>query len=476
MKPWNTIRQESGQGLVEYIVLVFFLTAAIVSTLLLLGGGAGDLYRESVSAFQRNTPTPDMLGTPVYSDLSVQVVDLNDEGIAQVPVSIFDQSGQYLEEQIQTDDQGWAQFLELEPGEYSFRADYQQKEFWSEVAYVPGMTSTQIQTGQGPLLVEVVNPNGEGIPGVGVSAYKPSGAYVGVTGTTSTGTTTLDLVEGSYIIRANYQGQDYASDVVMFPEQSSVRIEIDLVSFRVNVVNRQGEPAVGVAVHAFNADGQFLGKSAQTNERGSVEIDLNQGRYQFRADSHGRSYWSSTVSIPPSSSTRIEVGPYRVAVKVEDYTGGGISGIPVHLFNSERGYLGKSLQTDSAGIATFSLLDGDYQFRADYAGRSYWSGYLSVPQTQSLIISVGPRQVTVQVTDNRNDPVPDCYLLVYSLDGPYYRFLQWKRSSSDGLAAFQLSPGRYRILAYPSYGYQYKWSSVFNPQNTEQISIKLSRR
>jgi len=469
-------KPECGQGLIEYILLLFFLTVAIVSTLLLLGGGASNLYREGINAFKRHTPTPDLQETPVLYAFKVQVVDNQAEGIAQVAVSIFDQDGNYLGDQIDTDEQGWTEFSELEPGAYSFRADHQQQQFWSEVVQVSKDKQTIINTEQDQLEVVAVDGNGVGITGVKVSAYQKTGAYVGVSETTTDNGTSLALVPGEYVIKAVYQGQTYTSAPVAFPEQVSVEIEIDIVSFVINVNNRQGNPEAGIPVLAFNPEGQYLGKSQQTDGSGAAEMELSPGDYRFRADYQAKAYWSPVMSVPPSRSTTIEVGPYRVAARVVDHRGEGIAGVPVHLFNEAGGYLGKTLPTDESGAASFNVYEGTYQFRADYAGQSHWSSTISVPRSQSAVISVGPRQFTVEVVTTGGEPVEGVYLLIYSLQGSSYRYLGWTRTSSEGKSSYYLSPGRYRVLVYPMSFYTYEWSPVFNPQVRDQITIRLPNR
>ena len=467
---------ERGQGLIEYILLLFFLTVAIVSTLLLLGGGASNLYREGINAFKRHTPTPDLQETPVLYAFKVQVVDNQEQGIAQVPVSIFDQDGKFLDEQIDTDEQGWADFSDLEPGAYSFRADHQQQQFWSEVVRVSEDHQTIIHTKQDQLDVRAVDGTGVGIADVQVSAYLTTGAYVGVSGTTADSGTSLALVQGEYVIKAVYQGQTYTSAPVAFPEQPSVEIEIDIVSFVINVQNRQGDPVAGIPVLAFNPEGQYLGKSLQTDGSGAAEMELTPGDYQFRADYQGKTYWSPVVSVPPSRSTSIDVGPYRVAARVVDHRGEGIAGVSVHLFNEAGGYLGKTSSTDESGAASFNVYEGTYQFRADYAGQSHWSSTISVPRSQSAVISVGPRQFTVEVVSAGGEPVEGVYLLIYSIQGSSYRYLGWTRTSSEGKSSYYLSPGRYRVLVYPMSFYTYKWSPVFNPEVRDQITIRLPNR
>ena len=81
--------------------------------------------------------------------------------------------------------QCWSsRFLILAEGSFKFRADYQTRQFWSDVVNLPAMYRNNRQNRERPFTINVVDNNGMGMANVRVYAFNEKGGYMGIYGTT----------------------------------------------------------------------------------------------------------------------------------------------------------------------------------------------------------------------------------------------------------------------------------------------------
>ena len=475
-----------GQGVIEYMLLLALVALVVVAGLALTGGGIGDAIGNVSKPFS-GTPvaTPDSSGggESTYS-VTVKPVNTEGEGIPDVPIYLFDGQGNYLDQEVRTGESGEAIFSDLANGTYAFRADYQAKEFWSEIVAVPSVNLVEIDTGEQPVSVRVANSLGNGLANVPVYAFWDNEQYTGISGTTDeNGNVFVNLVNGSVKFRADYKGQPYWSETITIPEVNSVTIQVSQAPFTVKVVTRAGEAAKNVPVYAFNKDGGYTGINGRTGSDGSLTLELPDGTYKFRADYQGRDYWSDVVVSPQTNAVKIEVGLPRVTIRVVDSKGNGLAGLVVYAFYNKNKYAGISSKTDKEGVAVFELKEAEYIFRTDYKGASYWSETIAVPKVTSAKIAVNEGSVTVTVLHKR-DPLQGArvymYRLVRSGRSWHYYYLGYKVTDKDGKAAFDLTEGTYRVLAYYRDGLYskefkspWKWSKRFDVPPTTEITLKL---
>lgn len=459
---------EAGQGFLEYGFLLVVLVAAAVTTLVALGDGTGNLTSRVVDLF--NDEQEQQI-SPEKTDVTVQLVDLELVGIGEVPVSAFYQ-GEYSGSQLVTDNQGLVMFEDLDSGLYSFRADYQGKSFWSEEIDPVLKDFVQINTEQGPCLIRVEDKQGNPLNEVEVAGYTSEGTYTGVSGITQAGQVSLEISRGEYSFRADYQGQDYWSDLIAYPEMNQVTIQVDLTPFEVLVVDRDRNPIPGTEVHAYLDPDSYTGLSQRADQNGNTTFDLQSGTYRFRVDYLGEAYWSDPISVPEAVSTTLEVGPYNFQVTVADQSGSGVGGVPVYVYDQAKSYTGIGGRTDNQGTVNLELNQGQYNFRADYGGDIYWSDPVSVPDALQASIRVGTGTVRVQLLRPNNRPVTESYVFIYSYQTNSY--LMYQFTGQDGSAAFQLPPGRYVALGYQFFPrYYYQFSSIFQVPGTEEITIRM---
>jgi len=459
---------EAGQGFLEYGLLLIFLVVAVIGSVAVLGEGSSGLVSRAVDLFRGNQ---EQQISPETTDVTVQVVDFELEGIDNVPIAAF-HNGVYSGTQLVTDDQGLVLFEELEAGNYSFRADYQAKSFWSEEIDPAFRDLVQINTEQGPFEIRVEDTQGNPLQDVEVAAYTKVGSYSGQSGTTQGGVATLEISRGEYSFRAEFQGQDYWSDLISYPEINQITIQVDLTPFEVKVIDRDQNPIPGTEVHAYLDSDSYTGLSQKADQNGVASFDLQSGTYRFRVDYLGETYWSDSLSVPAAVNTTLEVGPYTFQVTVTDQSGAGLSNVPVYVYDRSKRYTGIGGRTDNRGIVSIKLNEDQYYFRADYGGDTYWTDSVDVPAQLQSSIRVGTGTVRVQLLRPNGRPVSNSYVFIYSYQTNSY--LMYKFTDQNGTATFQLSPGTYVALGYQFFPrYNYEFSSVFRVPGTDEIAIRM---
>jgi len=217
---------------VEYAILLALIAVVTIGGLALMGGGVGDVYRRVTEAV--GVATPDSAtATPEPAqlrDITVNVLDARDVGIPNVDVFAFDaQSGAYLAALGQTTQNGTVVMRQARPGSYTFRADYQGQQYFSSAITAPGTTTAFIRTGRRSLAVRVIDNKDRPLKDVPVYAFTFAESYYsGMSATTDRdGNATLQLADGDFKIRADYEGDSYWSEMVSMPETAQVTIKID---------------------------------------------------------------------------------------------------------------------------------------------------------------------------------------------------------------------------------------------------------
>ena len=359
-----------------------------------------------------------------------------------------------------TDASGLANFS-LVDGSYRFRADYNGTQYFSSASNhctTPGCTAVNIQI---PRAVAVSVTSSTGGPEVGRTVYAFNGsAYAGKSAVTNaSGVATLQLLSGDYRFRIDKNGTQFftsASNHCTTPGCLAAAYEIP-ESITVTVTSG-GAGDAGLTVYAFNGS-TYAGKSALTNASGEAVFTLLPGDYRFRIDKAGTQYFTDTAnhcSAPGCSAVSFDI-PAQVSVNVTSSAGGPEAGLTVYAFNGAT-YANKSAVTNSSGVASFTLLAGDYRFRIDKNGTQYFTdtnNHCPIPGCNSTNFEI-PENVDVTVTSSSSGV--EAGLTVYAFDGSTYAN---KSAVTDvnGVAVFTLLAGDYRFRVDKN-GTQYFTDSV----------------
>ena len=135
--------------------------------------------------------------------------------------------------------------------------------------------------------------------------------------------------------------------------------------------------------------------------------------------------------------------PAPVAVSVGSSAGGPEAGLKVYAFNGNS-YVNKTATTDANGVATFTLVSGNYRFRIDKNGTQYFtdtSNHCAVPGCNAVAYEV-PESITVSVSSSAGGA--EAGLKVYAFNGNSY-VNKTATTDANGQASFTLLPGDYRF-------------------------------
>jgi RHS repeat-associated protein len=374
----------------------------------------------------------------------VQDTDWNQH--ADVPVYAFDEST-YTGFNGTTDDYGYLP-LQLPEGNYRFRADYNDTQFWSgDVNHcpVPGCNFLILKVTV-PVTVNV--EDSMGMPQEGIPVYVFDGSsYTGYNGTSDeSGEVSFTLPVGDYRFRADSGGTQFWSGDVnhcTIPGCLDATVVVT-VPLTVTVEDTNGQPKEGVPVYAFDGS-TYTGFNGTSDASGEVTLTLPEGSYRFRADYNGTQFWSGEANhcaVPGCSGATVVV-TLPVTVTVEDTNGVLKEGVPVYVFDGTT-YTNFTGTTDINGEVEFTLLQGSYRFRADFNGTEFWSGetnHCDIPGCESASVVVTlPVTVTVEDTDG----LPKEGLPVYAFDGSTYTGFN-DSTDVNGEVQFTLQQGDYRF-------------------------------
>jgi len=351
--------------------------------------------------------------------------------------------------------------LRLPEGDYRFRVDVNSTQFWSQdTCAVPTCGIIPITV---TLPVTVTVLDSVEMPHAGIEVYAFNGTtYTGKHATTDeNGQVQMTLPVGDYHFRADFNGTQFwsgAENHCTIPDcrEAGIAVTLPLV---VTVTNTDASPQQGVPVYVFNGT-TYTGFNGKTDADGRVNFTLPTGNYRFRADYNGTQFWSDEqnhCNVPDCSGAQITVTS-SMTVTVQDTDGAARAEVPVYAFDNTT-YTGYHATTNASGKATFTLLQGNYRFRADFNGTQFWSGannHCDIPSCSSAnIIMTKGILVTVQDTGG----TVKAGLKVYAFNGTTYTGYTGV-TDTNGQVILTLPQGSYRFRA--DYNGTQFWSGVNN--------------
>jgi len=461
-----------GQGLIEYAILLALIAMVTAGGLALKGEEASDAYEDVAYLF--GTPTPEPLDLYPDDRINVKVIDAMGEGIENVIVYAFHDSGSYAGKYSRTNENGLTEFFEMEDGVYKFRADLQSKQFWSDTLNWPIEHFRVIQTGQMDFPVKVVDATGKGIYNVRVYAYTETGGWAGSYGNIgSDGIVNLPMVAGNFKFQTYYQGQNhYWSEIAIIPDEKQATIYTGQEPFPVKVVDAAGNGISGARVYSYTERGGWSGKYGNTGSDGTVSLDMAEGNFKFSAYYQGQRYWSEVASLHQDSSATIKTGQKAFSVKVVDATGNGISGVLVYAYTDKSGWAGEYGNTGSDGTVSLDMAEGNFKFRAIYQGHNYWSDVISLHQATSATIKTGQQSFSVRVVDAAGNGISGVRVYSYNSAGGWAG--KYGNTDSDGTVTLDMSAGDFKFRAYYQ-GHTY-WSDTISIPAVSSTTIQTNQQ
>ena len=299
-----------------------------------------------------------------------------------------------------------------------------------------------------PLQVIVESSQSGPLSGLKVYAFTESGSYTGKNFTTDESGTALFVLEDFedvvYQFRVDYLGQQFWSDLVDIPEDSSVSVVIEEETVRVTVSDAV-DPIIGIRVYLFSAAGAYLGVYGNTDASGDVFFDVPLDiTLKLRADTLGYQFWSEDIQVYIGIQVNFVIPHQEVEISVEGAFQGAsepIERIPVYLFTPSGSYLGLNQSTDVNGQVLFHLPEMPYKVRADYLGQRFWSDEFTWQDT-TVSVLMADAQITVTGNGQRLEGVR---VYVFSATDSYLGLFD--TTDSDGQVLFRLPAGKYKFRA-----------------------------
>ncbi len=368
-----------------------------------------------------------------------------------------------------TDVDGQVTFT-LPQGNYRFRVDYNDAQYWSgsvNHCALPGCTEVTVIVGPQQPTATITN-----IPTV-VTTATQAATVVSTPNLTVTNTPVPTETPPATLTPDAGVSDTPASTPT---EQTFLQSEIALVSFElpgkvqnalvqqsagvtVTVQDTDGAAQLGIKVYAFDGV-TYKNINGTTDTNGQVVLDLPDGSYRFRADLNGTQFWSADVNtcdVPTCTGATVTVTK-PLTVVVQDTDGAAQSGIKVYAFDGTT-YKNYSGTTDASGQVNLTLPQGSYRFRADLNGTQFWSADVNtcdIPTCAGATVTVTkPLMVVVQDTNGS----AQSGIKVYAFDGTTYKNYSGT-TDANGQTTLTLPQGSYRFRADLT-GTQF-WSADIN--------------
>jgi hypothetical protein len=188
-----------------------------------------------------------------------------------------------------------------------FRVDYLGYQFWTDVYGVPDTLNDTFQIPHQDVAVTinaVYGNDSEPMENIKAYLFTASGAYMGESANTDPqGRVIFSLPEKDYMVRADYLGSRYWSEVIAGQDE-----DIDIDHGKVNIhITDLGEDIENAKVYLFTETGTYLGKYENTDSSGSASFTLPVELYKFRVDYNGSQYWSGEITPLPHEELNIDL-------------------------------------------------------------------------------------------------------------------------------------------------------------------------
>ena len=394
--------------------------------------------------------------------------------VSNINVYAFDNEGTYLKMSGATDGLGEISF-DLPAGTYRFRADYQGNQYWGDdlVLVANQNNPVLISTGGGSVVLTVQEDDDTPMEGVRTYVFNSSGSYLSTyANTDNNGQVSFDLADGTYMIRVDYLGYQYWTDVFTVPTDSEIVFPIAHRQAQINgLTEYSGEttPLSGVPVYLFSTAESYLSINATTDSNGQAFFNLPVQEYKIRLDYLSEQYMSESFT-DDEFTVIVDEGIARVQLSA---VGDSLADIPVYVFNDSNSYLSISGQTDEDGIVSFQLPSGFYKFRADYQSSQFWATAEVVEHSINdiaLQTGGGTFSVTVRTGESTVLSGVTCYL--FNSSRTYLN--QNATTDENGMVSFDVADGSYQVRV-DYLGAQY-WSDNVGVPGTTSTTVLIEHQ
>ena len=187
----------------------------------------------------------------------------------------------------------------------------------------------------------------------------------------------FQLPEGLYTLQATYNNMTYQSvGEVIADKESQAVINTNGETLSVTLRSSPSTVLENVECFLYSASGEYLNQSALSDDQGMVSFNVAHGEYVVKAAYLGGEFSSDVLSVPEHLSTTLLIEHQTIAVTVEGDFGTSkepLTGVRCALFTESGQDTGLFADTDSEGVAHFSVPFNNYQAKVTYLGNDFSS-------------------------------------------------------------------------------------------------------
>ncbi|MHA1910429.1 MAG: type IV pilin N-terminal domain-containing protein [Candidatus Kariarchaeaceae archaeon] len=337
-------------------------------------------------------------------------------------------------------------------------------------------TNIEIILGGGSVAVRVVDGSDQGMEDIYLFAADSNFVDIGASGQTNeTGYFEFALGDGYYRFRASYLGDDYWSNEVSVPEESSVTIKIASGDLEI-LVTAGGEPVPDRSlIRLYTDDNVSMGRYDRTNITGyAVFTNVANGLYRIRWDISPDYQWSRIFSTA-ESPLQINFAGGEMTILV---TAGGEplpNRVLTRLYTADNVSAGRYDYLNASGVAEYGIRPaGNYRLRIDWLGQYYWTPAFIHEDSALKTLDIGGGRLTILVTAG-GEPLPNRVLTrLYNVDNSSagrYDYL-----NATGFAEYGvIMEGTYRLRIDWLGQYIYTDSFAHSDSSTKYVDIDGGR-
>ncbi|MCP4622984.1 MAG: hypothetical protein GY850_05575, partial [bacterium] len=306
-------------------------------------------------------------------------------------------------------------------GNYKFRTDLLNIQFWSDEITIPGDTEIDLVIEMERVEV-LLSMAGSPLENINIYLFNESGTYLSQNlNTTADGTVAFDLPVGhNFKFRADILSTYYWSEIVTITGGGTNQVPFNAGGGLLEITLKEDTvtPMAGIKLYLYNTSGGYLGQLSTTDAAGIASFVVAAGTYRVRADYLGYQFWSLDTEVTADRAIEFII-PHRVVTLTvnNSYQSNptGLEGVKVYLFTAGGTYQGQYANTDANGQVSFRLPEQAYKARVDYLSRHYWStDFVWVDQE----INIDHAQAEISVT-GAGLPVSGLAVYLFSGSGAY---------------------------------------------------------
>ncbi|MHA1302656.1 MAG: type IV pilin [Candidatus Heimdallarchaeaceae archaeon] len=259
-------------------------------------------------------------------------------------------------------------------------------------------------------------------------------------------------------------------------ENYIVPLEVEVITVEagdpveLDFTDSSGDPIVGANVYFYYDTDEYAYTGITTNSEGKSLTYLFPGVYYAKAQNGGQFYSTDVFIHPGEDPLNLQVAGGTLEVKVMSGSS-PVDGARTYLYDTLGHYLNKYSDTNTEGIATYSLGEGVYKIRADVSGITYYSKDVVFPNTTYVEIDTGGGTIYCRVIDGGNDTIANVRTYLFTASGSYTG--KYANTNTTGMATFTAVSGgqsyKFRVdyLAYQI------WSQTFGASDGAVIDVNV---